>query len=73
MDKPTIWKFIESLKMVQKGRDAFYESLVAGRQAPEKLKKYRDDLRLQEMVKSFDSTKKLEFLRGVAYNYQMKN
>ena len=42
VDHPTLWRFIEALRRVQKGGDAFYESQVAGHPPTEKLKKYRD-------------------------------
>lgn len=74
MEHPTIRRFVETLRKVQKDRDAFYESLVAKRPAPEKLKKYREaDGRLLELLRSFNPASLLEFLRSIAYNYQMKN
>ena len=36
---PTIWKLIDGLRKVQKGRDVYYEQLLAGHQPPQKLKK----------------------------------
>ena len=38
MHHPTIWKFIDALRKVQKGRDAFLEKLMAGYPPPKKLK-----------------------------------
>ena len=40
MQHPTIWKFIDSLKRVQRGRDLYYEQLIAGQTPPIKLKKF---------------------------------
>ncbi|KAK4885771.1 hypothetical protein RN001_002042 [Aquatica leii] len=73
MDHPTIWKLIEGLKKVQKGRDVFYERLVAGNSPPKKLKKYRDaDERILRLVRDYEDRDIIEFLRGIAHNYQMQ-
>ena len=54
MDHPTIWKFIDGLKNVQKGRDLFHESLVAGHPPPRKLLRYRlCDERIQRIVDNY--------------------
>ena len=37
---PTIWKLIDGLRKVQKGRDVYYEKLLAGHQPQQKQKKY---------------------------------
>ncbi|XP_054717469.1 uncharacterized protein LOC129226865 [Uloborus diversus] len=42
MQHPTIWKLIDGLRKVQKGRDAHFEQLLAGHEPQMKLKKYRD-------------------------------
>ena len=41
-DHPTVWKLITDLKTVQKGLDAFHESLVAGQAPPKNLQRYID-------------------------------
>ena len=38
---PTLWKFIEILNKVQKGRDLYMEQLIAGHEPATKLKKYQ--------------------------------
>ena len=40
VEHPTLWRFIDCLRVVQKGGDHFYESLVTGHHASEKLLKY---------------------------------
>ena len=40
MDHPTIWKFIDGIRAVQKGRDLVYEQLVRADQPPIKRRKY---------------------------------
>lgn len=72
MDHPTIWKFIEGIKRVQKGRDLYYEQLVAGSLPPLKLKKYRlADERILSLVNNFRNDNMTEYLRGLAHNYEM--
>ncbi|XP_031334003.1 uncharacterized protein LOC116182551 [Photinus pyralis] len=72
MDHPTIWKFVNALKSIQKGRDGEYEQLLAGRQPPKKLKKYRDaDTRITRLVLDFENRNIIEYLRGISYNYEM--
>ena len=39
---PTLWKFIETLNKVQKGRNLYLEHLIAGHDPAHKLKKYQD-------------------------------
>ena len=51
MDQPTLWKFIDGLKKVQKGRDLFHEQLVAGHAPPRKLRLC--DERIQRIVQSY--------------------
>ncbi|KAK4876031.1 hypothetical protein RN001_012453 [Aquatica leii] len=73
MDHPTIWKLIEGLKKVQKGRDVFYERLVAGNSPPKNIKKYRDvDERILRLVRDYEDRDIIEFLRVIAHNYQMQ-
>ena len=45
MDHPTIWKLIDGLRHVQKGRDAFHEHLVARNPPPRKLSHYRSAMK----------------------------
>ncbi|XP_063931856.1 uncharacterized protein LOC135143846 [Zophobas morio] len=72
MDHPTLWKFLDTLKIIQKGRDIFYEQLVAGKSPPAKLKKYQDaDRRIFKIVESYHQENILEYLRGLSHNYEM--
>ena len=73
MHHPTIWKFIDALRKVQ-GRDAFLEKLIAGYPPPKKLKKSRDiDERIKKVIMEVESLDPIDFLKGVAHNYEMKN
>lgn len=72
MHHPTIWKFIDGLRKVQKGRDVYFEQLIAGHLPPMKLKKYRDaDERIRRIVLDYGNREPLDYLRGLAHNYQM--
>lgn len=72
MHHPTIWKLIDGLRRVQKGRDTYYEQLLAGQEPPLKLKKYRDaDTRIIETVHRYENMDATEYLRSIAHNYQM--
>ena len=69
---PTIWKLIDGLHKMQKGRDAYYEKLLAGHQPPQKLKKYKDaDRRIHETVLRCENMGTVEYLKSLAHNYQM--
>ena len=70
MQHPTIWKFIDSLKRVQRRRDLYYEQLIAGQTPPIKLKKFREaDARIKSVVLQFENRNILEYLRGIAHNF----
>ncbi|KAB0800521.1 hypothetical protein PPYR_06261, partial [Photinus pyralis] len=69
---PTIWQFINTIRKLQKGRDLYYEQLIAGNRPPLKLRKYRDtDQRILRLVEDFINRVRepIDFLRGIAYNY----
>ena len=69
MEHLTLWKFIKALKKVQKGRDCYLESLIAGNSPPSKLKKYRDtDSRILRIVQNFNERTPIEYLRGISHN-----
>jgi len=72
MDHPTLWKFIDGLKKVQKGRDLFHEQLVAGHAPPRKLLRYQlCDERIQRIVQSYANYGIMDYLRGLAHNFKM--
>ena len=70
MQHPIVWKFIDGLKKVQRGRDLYYEQLIAGLPPPAKLKKYRRaDERIKAIASTFESRNVVEYLRRVAHNF----
>ena len=72
INHPVIWKFIDGIRKIQKGSDAYYEQLIAGKAPNQKLLKYiKADERILNIVKHFDSRAPLEYLRGLAYNYDI--
>ncbi len=72
MNHPVIWKFIDGIKRIQKGSDSYYEQLIAGNAPARKRLKYiRIDERILSIVQQFDSREPLEYLCGLAYNYEM--
>lgn len=72
VDHPTLWKFIDGLRVVQKSIDQIYEEFVRGDPAPKKRKKYqRADARLLTIVEDFENRQITEYLRGIANNFWM--
>ena len=70
---PTLWKFLETLNKVQKGRDLYMEHLIAGHDPAHKLKKYQDmDKRIKKIIYEYEAERScIEYLQGLAYNFQM--
>ena len=73
MDHPNIWKFIDGIRAVQKGRDLLYQQFVRGDQPLVKRRKYvAADLRIRTIVDSYRERNIIEFLRGIAHNFLME-
>lgn len=74
MDHPSLWRFIRSLRKVQKERDLLYEQMVAGHEPPVKRRKYREaDSRILNLVRDFANRPMAEYLRGIAHNFEMND
>lgn len=73
VDHPSIWKFIDGIRMVQKGRDAFFERFIRGDAPPIKRRKYvLADQRIKRIVENYPRRNILEYLRGIAHNFLME-
>jgi hypothetical protein len=67
---PTILKFINALKFEQSRNDLMVEQFIAGRVASPPKKKYRDCAqRITQVVGSYIQLDLLDYLRGIAHNY----
>ncbi len=74
LDHPTIWRLIDSLKLVQRGRDLFQQQLIAGNLPPKKLRKYiQADERILRIVRDFANRNILDYLRGISHNFEMQH
>ena len=61
VSQPTLWKFIHSLRRVQKTIDQYYEQFVHGDEPPYKRNKYlRADMRIKVKVEDFENRKIME-------------
>lgn len=66
---PTIWKFIDVLRQVQKGRDEYFEKLSCGHEPELKLLRYRKaDERILKIVSEYGIRNEIEYLRSIAHN-----
>ena len=62
----------DGLKKVQKGRDLFHEQLVAEHAPPKKLRRYRlCDERIQRIVQNCANYGIMDYMRGLAHNFEM--
>lgn len=73
VDHPTIWKFIDGIRGIQKGRDTMYEQFIRGDQPPMKRQKYiAADERIMRIVDSYEARNIIEYVRGLAHNFLMQ-
>lgn len=73
VDHPTLWKFIDGLRTVQKSIDQIYEEFVRGDEPPRKRNKYQQaDARILTIVEDFENREMNEYLRGIASNFTME-
>ena len=73
VDHPSLWRFIEGLKKVQRHRDLLFSRFVAGDRPVAKRRKYTDtDRRILELLSRFNVMLHVEFLQGIACNIVME-
>ena len=72
MCHPTIWRFIDELRVIQKGRHLQLEHALTGQEPVLKTKKYKNaDKRFRAIVNEYASRQPLEYLRAIANNYMI--
>lgn len=70
---PSIWRFIDGLRAIQKSRDLQFEQFVAGAPAPQKRRKYRQaDERILNIVRMYADREIIDYLRGLSHNFLME-
>jgi len=68
-NQPTIWRFFESLRKVQRKQEFILAQHLAGSAPPLKKKKYRDyNIRLKKVVQTYNRDEILVYLENVASN-----
>ena len=79
-DHPSIWSFIDGLRLEQKSVDADLAKFIRGEDPPPKAPKYRDaDKRILKKVREYTPVQNgqnnlhsiIEFLTAISRNYQM--
>jgi len=64
MDHPTILKFIDGIRAVQKGHDCVYEQFVRGDHPSVKWRKYvSTDVRIRRIVESYNNEPKYKQIK----------
>ena len=71
MDHPSIWKFVDGLRKVQKERNLVFEQMVAGNPPPMKRCKYQQaDDRILALIQDFANRPIMEYIRGITHNFE---
>ena len=70
---PSVFDCIEALKREQKRNETRINRINAGEQLTHKKRKYRDlDERIFKLVTEYGERSRVQYLRGIAYNFQFK-
>lgn len=67
--RPTLWKFIESLRSMQRKQEFTLSQRLSGSQPPPRKRKYRDyDIKLYNVVSEYHNMPILDYMMNVASN-----
>jgi hypothetical protein len=70
---PSIWKFIDGLKKEQSLNELKIEQYIAGQAPPARRRIYRDSAdRIKAKVERYGTEPLLDYLRGIANNFQLQ-
>ena len=70
---PTIWKFIDALKMEQNMNEAKIEQYIAGQQPNAVRRKYKETAaRIKIIIADYNQRPLLDHLRGIAHNLSLQ-
>jgi len=70
---PTIWGFIEALRINQRKQELLLQQYESGIAAPKMKKNYRDrGLRLQRVTENYGKMETLNYLKAIASNLCFK-
>ncbi|KAF1740308.1 hypothetical protein MXB_2643 [Myxobolus squamalis] len=73
MEQPTLWKFIDGIRTIQKGRNRYFKRYIRGDcQLQKRNKCIVTDERILRIVETYDSRNILEYLRELAHNFLME-
>jgi len=71
-DHPSIWKFIDTLKAEQSMNEKEFNQYIAGMDPPTSRKTYRDIAkRINKIVEDYENREIMDYLRGIAYNFDL--
>jgi len=69
---PSIWVFINCLRIIRFGHDYFYSQLAAGKSPHKKFKKIADlDRRILKIVQQYVSRDYFSYLKSIVYNISL--
>jgi hypothetical protein len=73
LSHPSIWRFIDDLKKEQSLNELKIEQYIAGQQPPVPRRVYRDTAqRIECLVKDYENRDTLDFLKGIAQNFNLQ-
>lgn len=71
---PSIWKFIDAIRMDEKQNRKKIEELIAGHEPPAKRKCYKDTAaNISRIVREYSGRNLIDYLRGIAHNLELQS